>query len=69
MNKEMNKIKLYFLDLPRFSKLIIYLVVDSFLCFLTVWVSFYLRLGELSRLESSIILPSLLSIIFAIPVF
>ncbi len=65
----MNKIKLYFLDLPRFSKLIIYLVVDSFLCFLTVWFSFYLRLGELSRLESSIILPSLLSIIFAIPVF
>ena len=65
----MNKIKLYFLDLPRFSKLIIYLVVDSFLCFLTVWFSFYLRLGELSRLESSIILPSLLSIIFASPVF
>ena len=69
MNKEMNKIKLYFLDLPRFSKLIIYLVVDSFLCFLTVWFSFYLRLGEISRLESSIILPSFLSIIFAIPVF
>ena len=69
MNKEINKFKLYFLDLPRFFKLIIYLAVDSFLCFLTVWLAFYLRLGDLSLLENSIIFPSFISIIFAIPVF
>jgi len=69
MNKEINKFKLYFLDLPRSFKLIIYLAVDSFLCFLTVWLAFYLRLGDLSQLENYIIFPSFLSIIFAIPVF
>ena len=69
MNKKINKIRLYLLDLPRDFKLIISLAVDSFLCFLTVWIAFYLRLGELSPLENSIIFPSFLSIIFAIPVF
>ena len=69
MNKEINKFKLYFLDLPRSFKLIIYLAVDSFLCILTVWLAFYLRLGDLSQLENYIIFFSFLSIIFAIPVF
>ncbi len=69
MNKRINKLRLFLLDLPRDIKLIISLAVDIFLCITTVWVAFYLRLGEFNFSEKTIIFPSLLSIIFAIPVF
>ena len=69
MNKKITKFRLYLLDLPRDFKLIISLAVDSCLCFLTLWIAFYLRLGELFPLDNSIIFTSVLSIIFAIPVF
>ena len=69
MNIKINQLRIFLLDLPRDIKLIFSLLVDSLLCILTVWFSFYLRLGELITLQTSIIIPSLLSIIFAIPVF
>ncbi|MDA9704186.1 polysaccharide biosynthesis protein [Prochlorococcus sp. AH-736-L19] len=69
MNIKINKLRLFLLDLPRDIKLIISLFVDSILCIFTVWISFYLRLGEFINLQNAIIIPSLLSIIFAIPVF
>ena len=69
MIKKINKFRLYLLDLPRDIKLIISLAVDSFLCFFTVWISFYLRLGNIVPLENSIFFPTFLSIIIAIPVF
>ena len=69
MNKKIKKIRFFFLDLPRDIKLIISLVVDSFLCISTVWFAFYLRLGEFVNIENFVILPSFLSIVFAIPVF
>ena len=69
MNEKINKIRLFLLDLPRDFKLIISLFVDSILCIFTVWISFYLRLGEFLNLQNAIIIPSFLSIIFAIPVF
>jgi len=34
------------LGLPRFAKRIVVAVVDLSLCVLTVWLAFYLRLGE-----------------------
>ena len=61
-------LRLFFLDLPKFSKVIISLLVDSFLCILSTWLSFYLRLGEIFPIQS-LILPSFISIFFAIPVF
>ncbi len=67
--KKIKKIKLFLLDLPRDIKLIISLAVDSLLCILTVWFAFYLRLGQFVTLEKFLIIPSFLSIIFAIPVF
>ena len=69
LNKKTKKIKLFLLDLPRDVKLIISLAVDSLLCILTVWFSFYLRLGQFATLEKFLIIPSFLSIVFAIPVF
>ena len=69
LNKKTKKIKLFLLDLPRDVKLIISLAVDSLLCILTVWFSFSLRLGQFATLEKFLIIPSFLSIVFAIPVF
>ena len=69
MNIKINKFREHLLDLPRYKKLIISLAVDSFLCFFTVWISFYLRLGEIVQFGNSVIFPSFLSIVFAIPVF
>ena len=64
MNKNINKLRLFLLDLPRDIKLIISLAVDSSLCIFTVWIAFYLRLGEFPTLQNALIIPSFLSIIF-----
>ncbi len=69
MNEKIKKIKLFLLDLPRDIKLIISLAVDSFLCIFTVWVAFYLRIGQFVSLDNIVFLPSFLSIVCAIPVF
>ena len=69
MKNKIYNIRLFLLDLPGFSKIIISLIVDSFLCILTTWLSFYLRLGELLQIKSTILLPSIISIIFALPIF
>jgi len=64
-----NNLRIFLLDLPRDIKLIVSLFIDVLLCIFTVWLSFYLRLGEFLPLHNSIIIPSFLSIFFAIPVF
>ena len=69
MNQVIKNLRLYLLDLPKSSKIFISLIVDSTLCILTTWLSFYLRLGQIVPFQNAILLPSLISIIFAIPVF
>ena len=69
INKKINELRLYLMDLPRDIKLFIHLAVDSYLCKLTICISFYLRLVELASLQSFLIIPSFLSIVFVIPVF
>jgi len=69
MLRKIDNLRISLLDLPKSSKLIISLSIDALLCILTIWISFYLRLGELFPLGNPILLPSLISIIFAIPVF
>ena len=49
MNEFIQKLRTTLLDLPKSLKVIISISVDSFLCFLTTWLSFYLRLVEESR--------------------
>ena len=69
MNKSnLHKIKLFFLDLPKREKLILSIFIDALLCITSVWISFYLRLGILPT-RDLLILPSLASILFAVPVF
>ena len=61
------------LALPRPAKRAIVLVSDAGLCLLSVWLAFYLRLGEFFSLLDLIFLPigmtALASVVIAIPVF
>ena len=57
------------LALPRWAKRTIVLIFDAFLCVLTVWLAFYLRLGEFFSLSQNILLAMVTSIGFALPIF
>lgn len=57
------------LALPRYAKRIIVLLVDLSLCVLTVWLAFYLRLGEFVSLSGTAFWAVALSVAFALPIF
>lgn len=57
------------LALPRVAKRFVALFVDLGLCVLTVWLSFYLRLGEFVALSGSALLTVGASVGIAIPIF
>ena len=66
---DFKKIKICLLDLPRSLKIIMSLFVDAILCFITVWISFVLRIGEITPLNKSLLLATVISIIIAFPIF
>ena len=57
------------LALPRYAKRIIVLLVDIGLCVLTVWLAFYLRLGEFVSLSGTAFWAVAISVAFALPIF
>ena len=57
------------LALPRSFKRLIVLAVDSSLCVLTVWLAFYLRLGEFLNLTNATLHAVYASLLIAIPTF
>lgn len=57
------------LSLSRTSKRLIVLVVDICLCALTVYLAFYLRLGEWSTINQGLNIALFISLIFAVPTF
>ena len=57
------------LGLPRWAKRVVVLAVDIALCVLTVWLSFYLRLGEFVTLSNNALLATIFSVVIAIPIF
>ncbi len=60
------------INLPHWGKQIILMGVDGFICFVTVLLAFYLRLGEWVPMDSLAWRPStafLLSVLVAVPVF
>ena len=69
INLNVQRFRSYLLDLPKSYKVFISILVDALLCILTTWISFYLRLGELFPLNNDLLIPSLLSILLAIPIF
>lgn len=57
------------LSLPKFVKRIIVLLTDIFLCFFTVWFSFYLRLDKFLEIKNEVLWAALISVAIAIPLF
>ena len=57
------------LALPRFTKRLIALLVDSGLSVITVWLALYLRLGEFQTLEGPFLKVTTLAIGLSLPVF
>ena len=63
----------YVLALSRTAKQLLVVSVDAFLCLLSVWASFYLRLGEFlafSDVKSApVLITSVVSVAIAVPIF
>lgn len=57
------------LGLPRMVKRVVALLVDMSLCVLTVWLAYYLRLGEFVALSGNALIAAGLSAALALPVF
>jgi len=65
----LNDAALPILAMPRIAKRMIVLAVDASLCVLTVWLAFFLRLGEFVPLSGFALWAALISMTTAIPVF
>ena len=57
------------LALPRWAKRFVVLAVDASLCILTVWLAYYLRLGELVSLSGNALLAVGAAVCTALPIF
>ena len=57
------------LSLPRLAKRLIAILLDISLCVLTVWLAFYLRLGEFVVLSGNALLAIGISVVLALPIF
>lgn len=57
------------LALPRWAKRFVVLVLDTALCVLTVWLAYYLRLGEFFALSGNALLAAVTSVGVALPIF
>ena len=56
-------------SLHRYSKRGIAIFIDMFLCLLTLWLAFYLRLEEFVLLKNIGLIPIFLTFFLAIPIF
>ena len=57
------------INLPRYAKRIIAIIIDSCLCIFSTWFAFYLRLEQFIKFDDANILVFLISPIIAIPIF
>ena len=57
------------INLPRYAKIAIAIIVDLVLCILCTWLAFYLRLEQFVKINDITILAALISIFIAIPIF
>ena len=69
MVNKIESLRVLLLDLPRFWKLFLSVSVDTLLCFITVIIAFFLRLGSFGTINYPIFLAASLSVAFAIPLF
>ena len=57
------------INLPRYTKRIIAILIDIGLCIFCTWLAFYLRLEEFVKINNVTTLAVEISILFAIPIF
>ena len=57
------------INLPRYAKIIIAIIVDTGLCILCTWLAFYLRLEQFIKINNETIFAVFISIFLAIPIF
>ena len=56
-------------NLPRYIKRIIVILIDTSLCIFCTWFAFYLRLEELIKINDVTTLAIMISVLLAIPIF
>ena len=57
------------INLPRYAKRTIAIILDIGLCILCTWLAFYLRLEQFIKINDVTILAAIISILIAIPIF
>ena len=65
----MRNFSLPVLSLPRSVKILVVFSVDANLCVLTVWLAYYLRLGQFVKLVDTAFLAVVAAIVIAQPIF
>ncbi len=63
------EISIAILNLPKTFKRLLVISTDIILCFFSTWFAFYLRLDKFLYIQNEVLWASLISIIFAIPIF
>ena len=73
MNNRLEHLASRVIAIPRYAKQLLVLSVDTFLCLLSVWASFYLRLGEFQAFSivssAPVLITSVASVSLAVPIF
>ena len=73
MTYSLNNFARFFLAISRPTKQLLVMAVDTSLCLISIWISFYLRLGEFVFLSSatsiSMLMAGTVSVALAIPIF
>jgi FlaA1/EpsC-like NDP-sugar epimerase len=57
------------INLPRYAKRVIAIIIDLGLCVLCTWLAFYLRLEQFIQIDGATILSVIISVFLAIPIF
>ena len=65
----LNKVTKNIINLQRFEKTLISIIIDISLCILSTWLAFYLRLEKFVNINDVTILAVVISILIAIPIF
>lgn len=69
INQALEKLAVPLLALPRSAKRTIAVIVDISLCVLSVWLAYFLRLGEFTAMSGNALWAIAASVFFAIPIF
>ena len=69
MSIDINKIIIYFLSKPRSFKTLVAIIIDFMFCVLSVWVSYYLRLGSFVPITERGYEALVISVLLFFPIF